>query len=354
MRVRTTLVWAACLFLLGPGCDSHKPVKPEGEALCEDVLSQPGEAEQNGGVLAAAGPPAEEGEADVPNGDVPPEDAEAEAEAGSASEPGEPEPSTAGETVDAEGDPTHGPVQGEGPTPSLGCSGDCGYVVVNEYLHDPNAFTQGLLYHEGSFYEGTGLYGQSSIREVDPASGEVLRSLDLSADYFGEGIALVGRRLYQLTWRSHKGFVYNVDTFEQLASFSYDTEGWGLTYDGERLIMSDGTDTLHFIDPSNCRGGGDMQVRDTRPVGRLNELEYIDGEILANVWQTDEILRIDPATGQVTGHIDLAGLLPAQYQGPNVDVLNGIAWDAEQQRLFVTGKRWPRLFEIELLERGRR
>ena len=230
-----------------------------------------------------------------------------------------------------------------------------GYRVVNEYPHDREAFTQGLVYIDGVLYEGTGSGNAnnriSSLRMVDLESGEVERSITIDKDYFGEGIAVIGDRIYQLTWRSHVGFVYDRETFDQVATFGYPNEGWGLTTDGERLIMSDGTSKLVFRDPRNFLKTGEVEVRDgDQPVVNLNELEYVEGEIWANVWQSDFIARIDPASGRVTGWIDLSGLLAEEdREGEPVDVLNGIAYDPATGRIFVTGKLWPKLFEIELV-----
>ena len=224
-----------------------------------------------------------------------------------------------------------------------------GYRVINEYPHDPEAFTQGLMYDDGMLLEGTGLYGQSSIRRVALATGMVLQQRDLAASYFGEGITAVGDRLLQLTWKSGKGFVYDKETFNPSGSFSYSGQGWGLTYDGERLIMSDGTAYLRFLDPETFAQTGRVEVRGADgPVTRLNELEYIRGEVFANIWQRNTIARIAPLTGRVTGWIELGGLLGKQSQP---DVLNGIAYDAGGDRLFVTGKLWPKVFEIELVPR---
>jgi glutaminyl-peptide cyclotransferase len=222
------------------------------------------------------------------------------------------------------------------------------YRVLNSYPHDPEAYTQGLAFDAGgNLFEGTGLWGQSSLRRVDLATGAVLQRLDLDAQYFGEGITLLGDRIIQLTWQSQTGFVYDRDSFALLQTFRYPTEGWGITHDGARLIMSDGTATLYFWDPHTLAEIGRVVVVGLDgPVPRLNELEYVNGEVWANVWLTDEIVRIDPATGRVVGVIDLAGLRPAAAAGAD-DVLNGIAYDAKNGRLFVTGKRWPTLFEIE-------
>jgi glutamine cyclotransferase len=222
------------------------------------------------------------------------------------------------------------------------------YKVVKIYPHDRAAFTQGLVYLDGVLYEGTGLNGKSSIRKVRLENGEVLQQQPLDARYFGEGIVVWGKTLIQLTWQSEIGFVYDLATFKPIKSFTYTGEGWGLTHDGKRLIMSNGTSTLRFLDPVTLKEAGKLTVRQgTRPVEHLNELEFVKGEILANVWQTDRIARISPRTGQVTGWIDLSGLLdPRDAHG--VDVLNGIAYDAAGDRLFVTGKLWPKLFELRL------
>ena len=227
-----------------------------------------------------------------------------------------------------------------------------GYRVVDEYPHDPDAFTQGLVYLDGLLYEGTGLLGQSTLREVDLETGQVLRSRPLDPEHFGEGIAVLDDRVYQLTWRTQTCFVYDRATFEPLATFTYPTEGWGLTTDGERLIMSDGTSRLTFRDPATFAEVGAVDVRaGAEPVANLNELEWIDGEIYANVWQSEQIARIDPKTGSVVGWIDLAGILPTGQRTGKEDVLNGIAYDTTTKKLFVTGKWWPTLFEIQLQRR---
>jgi glutamine cyclotransferase len=223
-----------------------------------------------------------------------------------------------------------------------------GYRVVHVFPHDPQAFTQGLVYLDGLLYEGTGLNGQSTIRQVRLENGEVLRLQKLDAQYFGEGIAIFGGTLFELTWQSGIGFLYDRSSFERKGTFTYRGEGWGLTHDGRRLIMSDGTADLRFIDPATQKELSRIQVRDSgRPVEHLNELEYVKGEILANVWQTDRIARISPKTGVVTGWIDLKGLLSPAEQTRDA-VLNGIAYDAAGDRLFVTGKLWPKLFEIRI------
>jgi glutamine cyclotransferase len=221
------------------------------------------------------------------------------------------------------------------------------YRVVRTFPHDPNAFTQGLVYENGSLYESTGLYGCSTIRRVDLETGRILQIRNLPANYFGEGIAIVGDRIIQLTWREHRGFVYDKKTFELLGEFSYPTEGWGLTFDGKRLIMSDGSSTLYFMDPSTFEILGKIEVHDgKKAVDRLNELEFIEGFVYANVWMEDRIAVIDPENGKVVSWIDLSGI----YAGKKEinDVLNGIAYDPEKKRLYVTGKRWTSIFEIEV------
>lgn len=223
------------------------------------------------------------------------------------------------------------------------------YTVVNIYPHDPEAFTEGLVFDRDILYEGTGLQGRSNLRKVDLATGKVLQQLDLAPAFFGEGITILGNRIYQLTWQSHQGFVYDKSSLTQQQEFSYPTEGWGLTNDGTRLIMSDGTARLYFRDPTTMAEVGHVDVYDEHgPVLNLNELEYVQGEIYANVWQTDRIARINPTSGRVVGWIDLTGLAP-QPERTNADaVLNGIAYMPEADRLFVTGKLWPTLFEIKL------
>jgi glutamine cyclotransferase len=224
------------------------------------------------------------------------------------------------------------------------------YRVVNAYPHDRGAFTQGLVIEDGILYEGTGLYGRSSLRRVDLDTGEVLQIYRLPDQLFGEGITVYDDKIVQLTWKSQVGFVYDRDTFDPLREFSYPTEGWGLTHDGEHLIMSDGTATLHFLDPETFQEVERVTVYDDRgPVVRLNELEYVHGTVYANVWQTDRVALIAPESGQVTGWIDLSGLLSAEEQSQGVDVLNGIAYDAARDRLVVTGKLWPRMFEIQIV-----
>jgi glutamine cyclotransferase len=227
-----------------------------------------------------------------------------------------------------------------------------GYQVVRVYPHDPQAFTQGLVYTDGVFYEGTGLNGQSTIRKVRPETGEVLQVKKIEPQYFGEGIAVVGNSIIQLTWQSEIGFVYDRATFARAKTFPYRGEGWGLTYDGKRLVMSDGSPVLRFLDPVTLKETGRIEVRDGGlPVEDLNELEIVKGEIFANVWMTDRIARINPSTGQVTGWIDLKGLLDPRDAARGADVLNGIAYDASGDRLFVTGKLWPKIFEIKIVQK---
>lgn len=241
-----------------------------------------------------------------------------------------------------------------------------GYRIVNTYPHDPGAFTQGLIFHDGYLYESTGLHGASSLRKVELETGKVLKRRDLPEKYFGEGIAFCGNRLIQLTYQSKIGFIYDLD-LRQVGSFTYTTEGWGLTCDGEHLILSDGTATLRWLDAMTFKMVKQITVTDRgQPVDHLNELEYVKGEIFANVWPGDRIARISPDSGEVTGWINLSGLAQRAQasaaaagskgsgkdskaaSGAEMDVLNGIAYDADGDRLFVMGKFWPKLFEIRL------
>ena len=224
------------------------------------------------------------------------------------------------------------------------------YEVVHSFPHDVHAFTEGLLYLNGVLYESTGLEGHSSIRKVQLESGKVLQKIDIPPQYFGEGIVIWKNRLISLTWQSHLGFVFDLGTLKLRQRFHYDGEGWALTQDGKRIIMSDGTSDLRLLDPQTLKETSRLHVRlDGTPVDRLNELEWVNGEILANVWQTNWVVRINPDTGQIAGIIDLSGLLPESARVPGqTDVLNGIAYDTEHDRLFVTGKNWPKLFEIRL------
>lgn len=227
------------------------------------------------------------------------------------------------------------------------------YRIINVYPHDSGAYTQGLVYEDGLLYEGTGIWGQSTLRKGILETGEILQNYSLPEAYFGEGITIWQDRIIQLTWKAGMGFVYDREGFDLLDSFDYATEGWGITHDGSNLIMSDGTATLHIWDPETFEEVGQIQVQDAQgPVVWLNELEYVQGKIYANVYQTDRVAMIEPETGQVTGWIDLGGLLDGTELLQPVDVLNGIAYDAENDRLFVTGKWWPKLFEIELVPVG--
>jgi glutaminyl-peptide cyclotransferase len=224
-----------------------------------------------------------------------------------------------------------------------------GFDIVHTYPHDPDAFTEGLFYLDGYLYESTGYERHSSIRKVRLETGEVLQRVDLPPQYFGEGIVNWQHQLMSLTWKSRVGFVRDLATFKVQREFHYPGEGWALTQDGKELIMSDGSAELRLLNPQTLLQTGRIQVTlEGRPVVNLNELEWVNGEIYANVWQTDWIVRIDPATGHVVGVVNLAGLLGASDRSAHTDVLNGIAYDAKGDRLFVTGKNWPKLFEIRL------
>jgi glutamine cyclotransferase len=224
-----------------------------------------------------------------------------------------------------------------------------GYQVIHTYPHDPSAFTQGLIFLDGVLYESTGLNNRSSLRKVQLETGKVLQQQQVPGEYFAEGLVDWGPDLLQLTWRSKIGFVYDRATFAVKRRFSYTGEGWGLTRDSARIILSDGSSTLRFLDPKTLQQTGSLNVSDRgRPVTEINELEYVQGEIWANIWQTERIARISPFTGNVGGWIDLKGLLkPAEKT--SADVLNGIAYDSATNRIFVTGKLWPKLFEIKLV-----
>jgi glutamine cyclotransferase len=223
------------------------------------------------------------------------------------------------------------------------------YSIEHTWPHARDAFTEGLVFLDGALLESTGLNGQSSIRKVELTTGKVLKQVPLPPEYFGEGIAVLNGKIYQLTWRAGKAFVYDLDTFQQTGERSYEGEGWGLTTDGKSLIMSDGSDKIRYRDPATFAVTRTLNVTaNGQPVGNLNELEYIKGEIFANVWKTEEVVRINPETGNVAGIIDFSGLLaPEDYLG-RIDVFNGIAYDAASDRLFVTGKFWPKLFEVRL------
>lgn len=221
--------------------------------------------------------------------------------------------------------------------------------VLQRRPHDPSASTQGLVLHEGRLYEGTGEYGESTLREVDPGTGEVLRSIDLDDRYFGEGIAIVDDRIIQLTWQEETAFVYRLSDFRQLTTFEYDTEGWGLCDDGTRLVMSDGTDQLYFRDRETFALLGQVGVtNDGEPVDRLNELECVDGQVYANVWRTTEIVRIDATTGAVTAVVDASNLL-TEAEAEGAGILNGIAHNPTIDTFLLTGKNWPALFEVQFV-----
>lgn len=224
------------------------------------------------------------------------------------------------------------------------------YKIVNIYPHDPNAFTQGLVFEKGVLYEGTGHHGKSTLRKVDLETGSVLKLHRLLARFFGEGLTVYGDKIIQLTWRSNVGFVYDKDSFELLQKFDYPAEGWGITHDGEHLITSDGTSTLRFLHPQTFEQIGRLEVHDDNgPVTGINELEYIQGQVFANIWRKNRIAVISLRTGRVTAWINLRGLLPLRDRLRRVNVLNGIAYDADNGRLFVTGKLWPKLFEIKII-----
>jgi len=224
-----------------------------------------------------------------------------------------------------------------------------GYQVIHIYPHDSQAFTQGLIYLDGHLYESTGLEGRSSIRMVDLSTGQVLQKYDLQPEYFGEGLTDWGSSLIQLTWKTHTGIVFDRFSFSPVRTFRYEGEGWGLTRDKTQLIMSDRTSYLRFLDPKSFKETRRLRVSDEtgHPVEKLNELEYVHGEVYANIWQTDEIVQISPRTGKALGWIDLSGLIDRRELSPDA-VLNGIAYDSIGDRLFVTGKLWPKLFEIKI------
>jgi glutamine cyclotransferase len=238
-------------------------------------------------------------------------------------------------------------------TPAKGAKAPVyGYEVVNKWPHDPQAFTQGLIFNEGVLLESTGQEGRSSLRRVELKTGKVLKKIDVPRQYFAEGLTLLGGKIYQLTWQHKKGFIYDPETFQQVGEFKYDGEGWGLTNDGESLILSDGTNQIRFIDPKTFEVRRTINVHEGgQPLREINELEYLKGEIYANVWHKNWIARINPQTGDIVGWVDLKGLLAPGEVSDEEAVLNGIAYDEAGDRLFVTGKLWPRLFEIRLKEK---
>lgn len=225
------------------------------------------------------------------------------------------------------------------------------YKIKNSWPHDKRAYTQGLIYLDGVLWESTGQYGSSSLRKVELKTGKVIKQITVPPKYFAEGMTVFHNKVFQLTWQEQKGFIYDPVTFQKQGEFTYTGEGWGLTHDGESLIMSDGTNEIRFLDPTTLQTTRTISVFDgEQPVEQLNELEYIAGEIYANIYQTDRIVRIDPKSGKILGRIDLTGLLKTKERTGAEDVLNGIAYDEAGKRLFVTGKMWPRLFEIEIVK----
>jgi glutamine cyclotransferase len=226
------------------------------------------------------------------------------------------------------------------------------YKIVNTWPHDRSAFTEGLTYLNGTFLESTGLNGHSTLRRVDPTSGRVLQQVNLPAEIFGEGMTVLGDKVFQVSWRNQKGFIYRLGDFAPAGDFTYTGEGWGLTTDGQSLILSDGTNQIRFLDPLSFKVTRTIRVvTQNQPLPMLNELEWVKGELYANVWQTHFVARIDPVTGNVLGLVDFTGLLPPADYNSDTDVLNGIAYDPAGDRLFVTGKNWPKLFEVQLVPR---
>jgi len=223
------------------------------------------------------------------------------------------------------------------------------YEIVKIYPHDADAFTQGLVFRDGHLLESTGQEGQSSLRQVDLDSGQTLKKVDLAQQYFGEGMTVMNNKIYQLTWQHHIGFVYDYQTFERLGDFNYEGEGWGLTTDGQSLILSDGSNRLRFLDPNTFRVVRTIAVTEKgKPVRQLNELEFINGEIYSNIWHATRIVTINPQTGAVDGSIDCSGLVSQSGAHDEEAVLNGIAYDQASDRLFLTGKLWPKLFEVKI------
>jgi glutamine cyclotransferase len=235
------------------------------------------------------------------------------------------------------------------PSPASGEIPTLSYTLVKAWPHDRAAFTEGLVFYDGTLIESTGLNGRSTLRKVDLETGLVRQEVKLPGQYFGEGIAVLNGKIYQLTWQSHRGFIYDLKSMSLEGEFSFTGEGWGLTTDGRSLIMTDGTNRIRFIDPSTFGVTRTIEViAHGRPVENLNELEYVKGELYANVWQTEFVLRIDPATGRIIDDVDFVGILPQADRAADTDVMNGIAYDAQGDRLFVTGKNWPKLFEVRV------
>jgi glutamine cyclotransferase len=225
------------------------------------------------------------------------------------------------------------------------------YDIIDTYPHDTGAFTQGLILKDGFLYEGTGLYGESSLRKVELETGRVLQQFNLPGEFFGEGITILNNKIYQLTWKKQTGFIYDYKTFRLLDIFTYSHEGWGITHDGEYLIISDGTESLRYVDAFTFKEIKQIDVSDNgQPVLRLNELEYVNNQIYANIWQTDRIAIIDPESGKVISWLDLSGILEPADTSEKTDVLNGIAFDAENGHLLITGKLWPKIFRIKITE----
>ena len=227
-----------------------------------------------------------------------------------------------------------------------------GYEVVNTFPHDPAAFTQGIIFHDGALIESTGLEGRSTLRRVELQTGKVLQKVDVPPFFFAEGMTLFNGKIYQLTWKGEKGFIYDPQTFKKTGEFTYTGEGWGLTHDADSLILSDGSNQIRFIDPNTYKVKRTINVLDRgRPLEEINELEYVRGEIFANIWHDDRIVRIDPQTGRINGWVDMTNLLKPGDVTNEEAVLNGIAYDEQGDRLFVTGKLWPKLFEIKLKQK---
>jgi glutamine cyclotransferase len=256
-------------------------------------------------------------------------------------------------TATVNGSANQRPAAAATPTASAEQVSISGFEVVNTFPHDASAFTQGLVFQDGAFIESTGLEGHSTLRRVDLKTGQVLKKVDVPSFYFAEGMTLFGGKIYQLTWKGERGFVYDPQSFQKTGEFRYDGEGWGLTHDAESLILSDGTNQIRFLDPNTSQVKRTISVFDHgQPLEEINELEYVKGEIYANVWHVDRIARIDPQTGGIKGWIDMGGLIqPVEVKYNSEAVLNGIAYDEQGDRLFVTGKLWPKLFEIKLKQK---